>query len=127
MNLVIDCSAAIAAIHDGAEPFRIPRANLYAPELIDVEYASALRRFVSRHELSIANASRYVEAWASTPIRRSRHLPLLPRIWALRENISAYDAAYVALAERLRAPLVTADFKLANGASAYCDVITVGV
>ncbi|MBB5633329.1 putative nucleic acid-binding protein [Cryobacterium mesophilum] len=125
MNLVIDCSAAIATIHDGAEPLRIPPANLYAPELIDVEYASAIRRFVSRRELSAANADRYIETWASTPIRRSRHLPLLPRIWQLRENISSYDAAYVALAERLAAPLVTADRRLARAASAYCEVITV--
>ncbi len=127
MNLVIDCSAAIATIHDGAEPLRIPRSNLYAPELIDVEYASALRRFVSRRELSTVDASRYVETWASAPLRRSRHLPLLPRIWELRDNISSYDAAYVALAERLRAPLVTADRRLARAAAAYCEVIVVGI
>jgi predicted nucleic acid-binding protein len=125
MNLVIDCSAVIATIHSGADPLRIPRSNLYAPELIDIEYASALRRFVSRQELSVVNADKYVKTLAHAPIRRSRHLPLLPRIWELRENISAYDAAYVALAERLRAPLITADFRLANGAAAYCDIITV--
>ena len=126
MNLVIDCSAAIAAVRSGAKPYRIPRANLYAPELIDVEYLSALRRFVTQRELSQAQATVYLSTWISTPIRRCRHKPLLARIWELRENISAYDASYVALAENLGAPLVTADLRLASSVSTYCEVIAVG-
>ena len=123
MNLVIDCSAAIDSVR-GANSIRLPRTTLYAPELIDIEYASAIRRFVIRQEISMANANSYLATWASTPVRRCRHRPLLARIWTLRENFSAYDASYVALAERLGAPLVTADLRLARAASAYCEVVT---
>ena len=56
------------------------------------------------------------------PIRRLPHAPLLPRIWALRDNLTAYDAAYVALAEAIGAPLLTADRKLARAPGIDCEV-----
>ncbi|MCC6271031.1 MAG: type II toxin-antitoxin system VapC family toxin [Microbacteriaceae bacterium] len=125
MNLVIDCSAAINILR-GSGSLRFPRAALYAPELIDVEYASAMRGLVHRRELSTSRADEFIATWSSARVLRCRHRPLLPRVWELRANFSANDASYVALAERLMSPLITADLRLAHAAAAYCDVIAVG-
>ena len=66
-----------------------------------------------------------LRVFADLPVARYRHLPLLPRIWELRHNLTAYDAAYVALAEALRAPLVTRDSKLAasSGHGAVIELV----
>ena len=86
--------------------------TLHAPHLIDIEVAQVLRRYVLRGEVKAARAQQAIEVMVGFPLTRSDHEPLLGRIWELRENVTAYDAAYVALAEGLNATLVTRDRKL---------------
>ena len=99
--------------------------SLHAPHLLDVEVAQVLRRYAARHELTPLRALAALELLARFPIARYPHAPLLGRIWALRENLTAYDAAYVALAEGLGATLVTRDERLASapGHRARVDLV----
>jgi predicted nucleic acid-binding protein len=89
------------------------RDTLHAPHLLDVEVAQVLRRFVLRGALYESRAREAIDTLREFPLRRYPHEPLLGRIWALRDNLTAYDATYVALAEGLRSPLVTRDRRLA--------------
>jgi predicted nucleic acid-binding protein len=88
--------------------------RLCAPALLDVEVAQALRRYAARGELSAERGTDAIELLLAFPIVRYGHEPLLSRVWQLRANLTAYDATYVALAEALRVPLLTADERLAN-------------
>jgi predicted nucleic acid-binding protein len=87
-------------------------APLHAPHLLDVEVAQVLRRFVARGEVSAGRGAASLRLLDAFPLRRHPHRPLLERMWSLRANLSAYDAAYVALAEALGAVLVTRDKRL---------------
>jgi predicted nucleic acid-binding protein len=87
---------------------------LYAPELIDVEVVQILRRYQRRGSLSGERGDLAVEDLRDFPVERLGHRALLARIWELRPNLTAYDAVYVALAEALRAPLLTRDQRLAR-------------
>jgi predicted nucleic acid-binding protein len=91
-----------------------PRETLHAPHLLDLEVAQALRRYVAQDEISAARGRLSIELLARLPITRYGHDPLLERIWALRQNLTAYDAAYVSLAGALGAPLLTCDKRLAG-------------
>ncbi len=99
--------------------------SLHAPYLLDIEVAQVLRRYVARRELMARRGEEALEVLAAFPLARYPHEPLLPRVWALRTNLSAYDAAYVALAEALGATLLTRDRRLAAapGHSARVEVI----
>jgi len=98
MTVVVDASALIdALLIDGPARARLSRASLHAPELIDAEVLSVLRRH---------------------PVR-----DLCKRAWQLRANLSAYDALYAALAERIAAPLLTADARLARAPGMGCSVV----
>lgn len=101
------------------------RESLHAPHLLDLEVAQVLRRYVQRGELTAARGASSLDLLAQFPIRRHGHEPLMPRIWLLRDNLTAYDAAYVALAEGLRATLLTRDARIANapGHSAKVELI----
>ena len=101
------------------------RDTLHAPHLLDVEVTQVLRRFVQQGELYESRAREAIDTLREFPLRRYPHEPLLGRIWALRDNLTAYDAAYVALAEGLRSPLVTRDRRLAAapGISATVKVL----
>ena len=88
--------------------------QLHAPHLIDLEVAQVLRRFVFRGEIQTERGRAALADYADFPIRRYPHDFLLPRVWDLRDNLTAYDAAYVALAEVLDATLLTHDRKLAT-------------
>ena len=100
--------------------------SLHAPELVDLEIAQVLRRYVLRRELTPFRATAALKLFRRFPVERYGHAPLLPRIWELRENLAAYDAAYVALAEALRAPLVTCDARLAASPGIRTQIEVVG-
>ena len=87
--------------------------TLHAPHLIDVEVAQVIRRYAANGEIDAARGRAVLADLADLPLRRYPHDLLLPRTWELRNNLTAYDAAYVALAEALGAPLLTRDQRLA--------------
>jgi predicted nucleic acid-binding protein len=129
--IVLDASAAvdlvlwIGSAERIAQRISRPGEMLNAPYLLDVEVAHALRRYALRGALSMARGDEALSDFADLRLRRYPHLPLLPRIWDLRANLSSFDAAYVALAEALDAPLVTSDRALARapGHRARIEVI----
>ena len=91
-----------------------PGETLHAPHLIDLEVAQVLRRYCASGELDPRRGREALEDLAGLPLTRYRHDLFLTRIWELRHNLTAYDAAYVALAETLNAPLLTRDAALAS-------------
>ena len=99
--------------------------ELHSPHLADVEVTQGLRRLVRAGEVSSDRAAEAIADLADLDLHRHAHLDLLTRAWKLRENITAYDAMYVALAEALDAPIVTCDTPLAKapGHRAHIEVI----
>ena len=87
---------------------------VHSPHLIDVEIANVLRRYVRNGELDERRAVQALEQWRQLDIERYPHEPFLHRVWDLRNNVTAYDAVYVALAETLGELLVTGDRRLAG-------------
>ncbi|MGH9064096.1 MAG: type II toxin-antitoxin system VapC family toxin [Acidimicrobiales bacterium] len=123
---VVDASAAVLALRaDGEARRRLRQVRLQAPCLIDAEVTQALRRAEQRGELAPDAAVLALRTWRRLGIRRHRMPGLLPRVWALRHNLSSYDATYVALAEILGCPLVTADGRLATAPGVRCPVALV--
>ncbi len=102
-----------------------PDESLHAPHLIDLEILQALRRFARSRDLEAHRGLQAVEDLAAFPLTRYPHGPLRERIWELHPQMTAYDAAYVALAEALEAPLLTRDAALAaaRGHSARIEVV----
>jgi predicted nucleic acid-binding protein len=90
--------------------------SLHAPDVIDLEIAQVLRRLAREQRISASRADEALQDLVDLRIVRYPHLPLLARIWQLRHNLSAYDGAYVALAETIGATLLTRDRRLANAA-----------
>lgn len=91
-----------------------PGESLHAPHLLDVEVAQVLRRYWIAGELDDGRGREVLEDHRRMPVERYAHELLLPRIWELRANATAYDAAYLVLAEVLDAPLVTRDAGLTS-------------
>lgn len=87
--------------------------TLHAPHLLDIEVAQVVRRYAMRGEIDGERGRAALADLADFPLRRYPHGLLLPRVWELRANLTAYDAVYVALAEVLDAPLITRDHRLA--------------
>jgi predicted nucleic acid-binding protein len=85
------------------------------PHLLDVEVVSALRNLNAARRIDSHRIEEYLEGLAMLPAERYSHSPLLGRIWELRHNFTAYDAAYIALAEAMNATLYTTDEKLRRG------------
>jgi len=117
--IVVDASAVVDVItHDRADPLITERirgdGDLHAPHLVDVEVTHALRRLVASGALSSDRASDARVDAANLLITRYPHLGLLERAWELRDNLTVYDAVYVALAEFLQAPIVTCDTRFAQ-------------
>lgn len=118
--IVVDASALLelllrthAASRVSARLFG-PEEILVAPHLLDVEIAQVLRRYAAAGNLDEARAEEALQDLADMPIARYPHVALLPRIWELRHNMTAYDAAYVALAEALQGSLLTREEDLAH-------------
>ncbi len=120
--IVVDASALLAVllrVFDASaaeERLLDPHETLHTPHLIDVEVAQVIRRYAARGEIRDEQASTAFDILAAFPLRRYPHGLLLPRVWQLRNNLTAYDAIYVALAEVLEAPLLTRDRRLAAAA-----------
>jgi len=123
--IVVDASAALSAVLN-AGPARRALADeqLHAPHLIDSEVANGLRRRVAAEQLSAAAGWNALNAWRSLGMTRYPVFSLLERVWELRDNLSAYDASYVALAEALHCNLVTADRRLSRAPTIRCAVLT---
>jgi len=100
------------------------KETLHSPHLLDIEVTQVLRRLVRDGTISDPRADMAIQDLFNLRIVRYPHFVLLPRIWQLRHNLSAYDAAYVALAEQLGAPLLTRDRRLvaASGHAAKIEL-----
>jgi predicted nucleic acid-binding protein len=118
--IVLDASAAIDWLLQTSSGKRIekriyaPSESLHAPHLLDLEVTQVLRRLTQQGTVSGTRADEAVRDLLDLRVTRYPHLVLLPRIWQLRHNLSAYDAAYVVLSEKLGAPLITRDGSLAH-------------
>jgi predicted nucleic acid-binding protein len=125
--LVVDASVlSVALADDGADGdaarARLRGETLAAPQLVDLEVVSVLRRQNWAGLLDDRRAEMAMADLAALPLRRSPHLALLTRCWALRDNLTMYDASYVALAEALDATLLTADRRLARANGPTCAI-----
>ena len=119
--IVIDASAEVAVllnIGQDVEGIRSriarPGETLHIPHLFEIEVLHALRSLTLRGTVSSERARLALDRLRDTRFVRYPHTALTERIWELRENLTAYDAAYIALAEALDAPLVTTDARLAR-------------
>ena len=117
--LIVDASVLAPVVVDGGADGRRCRARLrgeivVGPDLLRVEVISMIRRHLRAHRLTRGQAAAAIDDLLELPIRVLPTAPLLHRVWELRDNMSAYDACYVALAEVVDAPLLTADRRLAN-------------
>ncbi len=125
--IVVDASViAVALADDGNDGehcrARLKGERLAAPALIDLEVLSVLRGLVRAGRVDAPRAQAAVDDLASLPIGRAGHPALLPRCWELRENLTPYDAAYVALAEILETTLVTGDRRLSRATDPRCPI-----
>ena len=124
--IVVDASAAVTALLN-AGPARqaLAEEQLHAPHLIDPEVTDALRRGVAASSIEPGDAWIALDRWRRLGMSRYSVLHLLERVWELRENLSAYDASYVALAETLDCALLSADVRLSRAPGLRCAVTVV--
>ena len=131
--IVLDASAAVELLAGSrlgravAARIRPPAESLHAPHLLDLEVAQAFRRAVAGGALDAERARQALDDLLLLDVERYPHDRLLGRIWQLRGNLTAYDAAYVALAEALDCPLLTCDRRLARTPAAGARVELVRV
>lgn len=115
--IVLDASALVALLLDPTSPtaraigtrLSAPDESVHVPHLLDLEVAQVLRRSLFRGDVSPRRAAVALDDLVGLRAVRYPHWPLLERVWALRPNLTAYDAVYVALSETLGAPLLTLD------------------
>lgn len=125
--LVVDASILAPAVADEGRDGRRFRERLrgetvIGPDLLRLEVMSVLRRHAANGALTGAQADSAAKDLFAFPITVFPTAPLLPRAWELRHNVSAYDACYVALAEAVDHPLLTADRRLADAPGLRCTV-----
>jgi predicted nucleic acid-binding protein len=129
--IVVDASAILEVLlrTEAAKAVELaifdPKESLHAPHLLDLEIAQVLRRYAAAGDIDYKRGQEALTDLKDMPIFRYPHGLLLPRVWDLRNNTTAYDAAYIALAEGLDARLVTRDVRLDNspGHTARIEVI----
>lgn len=129
--IVVDASILASALADDNSDGDAARTALRdqalaAPELIDLEVASVWRRQVMAGQLETRRADFAVADLLALPLQRIPHRQLLTRCWELRQNLTPYDAAYVALAELLDVVLVTGDKRLSRSPGLRCRVQVIG-
>ena len=127
--IVLDASAVIdvlvesgSGVEDIRERIEEPGQSLHVPHLMDLEVLQTLRRYVLHGTLSPERSDKAFERLTDIAFERYPHASLLRRIWELKDNLTAYDATYVALAEALDAPLVTRDARLARAPGIRAEV-----
>ncbi|WP_337060803.1 type II toxin-antitoxin system VapC family toxin [Kineococcus sp. G2] len=125
--IVVDASVLAPALADDGPDGDRARGRLRgevltAPEVIDLEVASVLRRAAAAGRLPDRRADLALRDLTDLPLRRAAHRALLPRCWELRHTVTSYDAAYVALAEALNVVLITADARLSRAPGVTCEV-----
>jgi len=125
--IVVDASVLAPALADDGPDgdtarIRLAGEALAAPALIDLEVLSAIRSALRAGNLDLRRAQLALDDLAQLPLDRAPHEPVMARCWELRDNLTPYDVAYVALAEALAVPLVTADRALANASAIECAV-----
>ena len=119
--IVLDASVVIELLANGAladsirNEFTGREESFIVPHLIDVEVMSAFRRLVAEQRIDSHRIGQFLAGLAALPAERYSHTPLIGRIWELRHNFTAYDAAYIALAEATDSVLYTCDQKLRSG------------
>jgi predicted nucleic acid-binding protein len=129
--IVVDASVlAVALGDDGTDGQqareRLANETLVAPELIDLEVVSVWRRHVAAKLMPARRATGALADLADLPMRRSSHQPFLHRIWQLRDQVTPYDAAYIALAEAFNVVLFTADARLSHASGVRCEIEAIG-
>ena len=125
--IVVDASVIVTALADDGSDgdrarYRLRGERLAAPHLLDLEVTSAWRRLVAGGELDERRARLALADLQGLRVDRVRHGALLDRCWELRDNLTVYDAAYVALAELLDVTLLTADGKFAKAPGPRCPI-----
>lgn len=128
--IVVDASLALDLMLATSDSYELKQRlensgeELVAPELLDLELLQSLRRQLRLKKITRARAAEAVDTLHELPVARIGHGQFLDRIWQLRDNLTAYDAAYVALAEAMEAPIWTRDRKYL-GASGHRAVIEI--
>lgn len=126
--IVLDASAAVdwllqtSAGRQIEERIYARNESLHAPHLLDLEVAQVLRRLVRETVISARRAEEAIQDLMDLRVTRYPHFVFLSRIWQLRHNLSTYDAAYVVLAEKLSATLVTRDARLASASGRAVEI-----
>jgi predicted nucleic acid-binding protein len=125
--IVVDAGVLVTALADDGPDGDLSRSRLggqalAAPHLIDLEVGSALRRLVRAGDVPERRARLALTDLADLPLDRAPAVSLLARCWELRDNLTFYDAVYVALAEALDLTLLTADARLARASGPRCPI-----
>ena len=124
--IVVDASAAVSGLlNSGPARQALGAERVHVPHLIDFEVANALRRGLAASRIDSGDAWSALDRWRQIGLSRYASFNLLQRVWELRENLSAYDASYVALAESLDCALLTADARLGRAGGLRCLVTVV--
>lgn len=124
--IVLDASAALTGLlNSGSARRTLATEQLHAPHLVDSEVANGLRRQVDSGRIALEHGKAALDVWRRLGLTRYPIHGLLPRVWELRDNLSAYDAGYVALAEALGCSLMTADSRISRAPGLRCPITVV--